>query len=109
MTRRSIFMRPTLRIDSSAKASSRSALILGRKNRSEMIGVFLALLELIREKKILAHQAEALGELEIEIAPEEHRRQYAHASLHLADEKPEEQLDESAAQTETTNESPPET
>ena len=49
------------------------ALIIGRKSKSEMIGVFLALLELIREKKILVHQAEALGELVIESAPEEHR------------------------------------
>ena len=63
-----------------------SALIEGRQSRSEMIGVFLALLELIREKKILVQQSEALGEVDIEIAPEEHRRQYAAASLHLADE-----------------------
>jgi segregation and condensation protein A len=65
-----------------------SQLIVGRKSRSEMIGVFLALLELIREKKILARQDEALGELEITVAPEEHRKQYAMASLHLADETP---------------------
>jgi segregation and condensation protein A len=64
-----------------------SALIIGRKSRSEMIGVFLALLELIREKKILVHQSDALGDLDIEPAPEEHRRTYAHASLHLAEEK----------------------
>ena len=67
------------------------ALIVGRKSRSEMIGVFLALLELIREKKILVHQHDVHGEMEIEPAPEEHRRQYAHASLHLADETPEEE------------------
>ncbi|HEX3355607.1 MAG TPA: segregation/condensation protein A, partial [Tepidisphaeraceae bacterium] len=66
-------------------------LIAGRHSRSEMIGVFLALLELIREKKILVQQAEALGEVEIIEAPEEHKRTYAHASLHLADESPEEQ------------------
>lgn len=65
------------------------ALILGRTNKSEMIGVFLALLELIREKKILVTQEEALGELEILPAPEEHRRTYVHASLHLADESDE--------------------
>jgi segregation and condensation protein A len=62
------------------------ALIVGRKSRSEMIGVFLALLELIREKKILVNQENALDELEISAAPEEHRKQYAHASLHLAAE-----------------------
>ncbi|HEY8668092.1 MAG TPA: segregation/condensation protein A [Tepidisphaeraceae bacterium] len=61
-------------------------LIVGRKSRSEMIGVFLALLELIREKKILVSQPEALGELEIVPAPPEHRKTYEHASLHLAPE-----------------------
>jgi segregation and condensation protein A len=62
------------------------ALIVGRKNRSEMIGVFLALLELIREKKILVQQAETTSELEIEPAPEEHRKTYEFASLHLSDQ-----------------------
>jgi segregation and condensation protein A len=61
------------------------ALILGRKSRSEMIGVFLALLELIREKKILVKQDEALDDVEIEEAPEEHKKTYVGASLHLAD------------------------
>ena len=64
-------------------------LITGRKSRSEMIGVFLALLELIREKKILVTQAEAGDDVQIEPAPEEHRKTYAHASLHLAEENPE--------------------
>ncbi len=59
-------------------------LIEGRKSRSEMIGVFLALLELIREKKILVTQSETLGDVEIEPASEEHRKTYEHASLHLA-------------------------
>ena len=76
------------------------ALIIGRKSKSEMIGVFLALLELIREKKILVQQAEALGEVEIIEAPEEHKRTYAHASLHLADESNEEPLETPATQTE---------
>src|SRR5439155_5225509 len=61
------------------------ALIIGRSSKSEMIGIFLALLELIREKKILVHQAEALGELLIEAAPEEHRRLHAPAPLHLTE------------------------
>jgi segregation and condensation protein A len=64
------------------------ALIVGRTSKSEMIGIFLALLELIREKKILVQQTEALGDVEIVEAPEEHKRTYAHASLHLADETP---------------------
>jgi segregation and condensation protein A len=66
------------------------ALILGRTSRSEMIGVFLALLELIREKKILVTQNEVADDIGIEPAPEEHRRTYSHASLHLATEEPEE-------------------
>ena len=61
-------------------------LIIGRHSRSEMIGVFLALLELIREKKILVQQDDVHGEMEIVTAPEEHRRTYAHASLHLAED-----------------------
>ena len=68
------------------------ALILGRTSKSEMIGIFLALLELIREKKILVTQLEALGDVEIVEAPEEHKRTYAHASLHLANESDEESL-----------------
>jgi segregation and condensation protein A len=59
-------------------------LVVGRTSKSEMIGIFLALLELIREKKILVEQGEALGEVEIVSAPAEHRATYAHASLHLA-------------------------
>ena len=64
-------------------------LIVGRKSRSEMIGVFLALLELIREKKILVKQADDdLTDLEIDPAPAEHRRTYEHASLGLASDDP---------------------
>ena len=63
-------------------------LIVGRRSRSEMIGVFLALLELIREKKILVRQSDDdLSDVEIDPAPEEHRKTYEHASLHLAPEK----------------------
>jgi segregation and condensation protein A len=61
-------------------------LFLGRKSRSEMVGVFLALLELIREKKILVTQEQTHDDLEILPAPEEHRRTYVGATLHLADE-----------------------
>jgi segregation and condensation protein A len=62
-------------------------LLVGRKSRSEMIGVFLALLELIREKKILVHQGDDRTDLEIEDAPEEHKATYRGASLHLSDEE----------------------
>jgi hypothetical protein len=61
-------------------------LVAGRQSKSEMVGVFLALLELIREKKILVEQSEDLGDVHISLAPPEHRATYAHASLHLADE-----------------------
>jgi len=61
-------------------------LIVGRKSRSEMIGVFLALLELIREKKILVSQGDDLSDVDIDPAPEEHRKTYEFASLHLAPE-----------------------
>ena len=62
-------------------------LIVGRKSRSEMIGVFLALLELIREKKILVEQnPRRSANCSIVAAPPEHRAQYAGASLHLLDE-----------------------
>lgn len=45
-----------------------SGLIMGRKNRSEMIGVFLALLELVRQKKIIVRQSEIGDDVEIEQA-----------------------------------------
>src|SRR3954453_12232158 len=61
-------------------------LVEGRTSKSEMVGVFLALLELIREKKILVEQGEILGEVQIVSAPPEHRATSAHASLHLADD-----------------------
>ncbi len=60
------------------------SLIVGRKSRSEMVGVFLALLELIREKRVLVDQPEPLGEVRIEVAPDEHRRTYVGASLQLS-------------------------
>jgi segregation and condensation protein A len=75
------------------------ALIVGRKSRSEMIGVFLALLELIREKKILVQQNDQLDDIEIEPASEEHRRTYAHASLHLADDSSDEEPETSPGPT----------
>jgi segregation and condensation protein A len=85
-------------------------LIAGRQSRSEMIGVFLALLELIREKKILVKQADDdLSDMEIDPAPEEHRRTYEHASLGLADERRDEAPANAAGPAETTSisESPP--
>jgi segregation and condensation protein A len=60
-------------------------LIVGRASRSEMVGVFLALLELIREKKVLVRQDQPLGDVEIVVAPPEHRRLFAEGP-HLAAE-----------------------
>jgi len=73
------------RLTREGKLSLRT-LVVGRKSRSEMIGVFLALLELIREKKILVQQTEVSDDIEITPAPEEHRRTFVGATLHLADE-----------------------
>src|SRR5205085_2854516 len=61
-------------------------LLEGRQSRSEMIGVFLALLELIREKKILVQQDDDAIDITIDPAPDEHRLTYPQASLHLAEE-----------------------
>src|SRR5204863_6473 len=69
-------------------------LLEGRKSRSEMIGVFLALLELIREKKILVQQEEGSSDLIIDPAPDEHRRTYPQASLHLAEDQEEQDTGE---------------
>ncbi|MDB5296782.1 MAG: scpA [Phycisphaerales bacterium] len=60
-------------------------LVAGRTGKSEIIGVFLALLELIRQKKILVTQGDDLTDLIIDPAPEEHRRTYEHASLALSE------------------------
>jgi segregation and condensation protein A len=54
-------------------------LIVGRKSRSEMIGVFLALLELIRQKKILVVQGDDQADIDITPAPQEHRATYVEA------------------------------
>lgn len=50
------------------------ALMLGRAGRSEMIGVFLALLELIRQKRVLIEPVD--GDVQIIDAPDEHKRTF---------------------------------
>ncbi len=50
------------------------ALMLGRAGRSEMIGVFLALLELIRQKRVLIEPVE--GDVQIIDAPDEHKQTF---------------------------------
>jgi chromatin segregation and condensation protein Rec8/ScpA/Scc1 (kleisin family) len=46
-----------------------SGLLVGRASRGEMIGVFLALLELIRQKKVLVEQQADLSDITIQPAP----------------------------------------
>jgi segregation and condensation protein A len=60
------------------------ALIIGRKSRSEMIGVFLALLELIRQRRILVFQADDEVDMEISPAPAEHRQTYVEQTSPIA-------------------------
>jgi len=45
------------------------AMFEGRKLRTEMIGLFLAMLELIRQKKIIVHQSGEFGEIQITLNP----------------------------------------
>ncbi len=45
------------------------ALFAGRGSRSEMIGLFLAMLELMRLKKLIVEQAPATGELVLKLRP----------------------------------------
>ena len=42
-------------------------LFVGRTSKSEMIGLFLATLELIRQKKITVEQSETLGEIRLRL------------------------------------------
>jgi segregation and condensation protein A len=77
-----------------------------RRNRAEMIGVFLALLELIREKRILTRVSDQSEEIAIEIAPEEHRKTFKGASLHLSDVSDEELAQASTEEEETPEEEP---
>ena len=66
-------------------------LILGLKNKSEMIGVFLAILELVREKRILVQQNESHDDIEIVAAPEEHRRTFKEAMVNADRDQPNDQ------------------
>jgi segregation and condensation protein A len=57
----------------------------GRKSRSEMIGVFLALLELVRQRKVLVRRGDEPNDIEIAPAPPEHRLAHEPAPLHIAE------------------------
>ncbi len=54
-----------LKNDEGRGALTLHQLFVGRKNKSEMIGLFLATLELIRQKKVLVYQAEPGADIEI--------------------------------------------
>lgn len=64
-----------------------SGLLLGRRSRSEMIGLFLALLELIRQKKVIVRPSQVPDEIDIEPAPPQHQMQ-AQPPLHLVQDDP---------------------
>lgn len=72
-------------------------LIVERKTKSEMIGVFLALLELTRQKKVLVSQVESGDDIEILPAPEEHRKTY-HENMTDEDEPEVEQGESESAE-----------
>ena len=60
-------------------------LFASRASRSEIVGVFLALLELIREKRVVARFAEDGDDVAIELATDAHRRTFRGAGLHASD------------------------
>lgn len=66
------------------KSVSLRTLLMGRSSKSEMIGMFLALLELVREKRVLVSQADDGDDLILTDAPPEHRKTFLGASLDLS-------------------------
>jgi hypothetical protein len=56
-----------------------------RQNKSEMIGMFLALLELVREKRVLVEHNPNTDDFEITDAPEEHKKTFVGSSTGFAD------------------------
>jgi segregation and condensation protein A len=72
------------RLTRTPRLSLRSIMV-ERKSKSEMIGMFLALLELIREKKVLVEHNAETDDFEIVDAPEEHKKTFVGASLTLSD------------------------
>ena len=54
-----------------------SRIFEGRTSRSEIVGLFVALLELVRQKKIFANQQSNFGEIYISVNPDPQREQEA--------------------------------
>jgi hypothetical protein len=49
---------------------SLQAIFIGRPTRSEMIGLFLATLELVRQRRVRVIQDKAAGDIRLELRPE---------------------------------------
>jgi segregation and condensation protein A len=81
-------------------------LLSNRRSRSETIGVFLALLELIREKRIITRPGQNPEDIAIEVAPEDHRKTFQGASLHLSDIAADEEAHQTAAEPDPAVDSP---
>jgi len=62
-------------------------LFLGRTKKSEMIGLFLATLELIRQKKIAVEQTETLGEIRIRLRDESTETLFQQEEPHVSHEQ----------------------
>lgn len=60
-----------LKRDAPAGGMTLQQIFVGRTNRSEMIGLFLAVLELVRQRRIRVTQDELGGDVKLELRPEE--------------------------------------
>lgn len=60
-----------LQRDGSSGAMTLQQIFVGRKSRSEMIGLFLATLELVRQKRLRVVQEKEKGEIILELRPRE--------------------------------------
>ena len=55
--------------DGDGRGLTLTQLLVGRRSRSEMIGLFLATLELVRQRRVAVRQAEVAGEIRLELRP----------------------------------------
>jgi segregation and condensation protein A len=70
-----------LQRDSSDGSMTLQQMFVGRTKRTEMIGLFLATLELVRQKRVKVVQAEPGGEIRLKLRPPEEQ-------LRAEDDKP---------------------
>lgn len=59
--------------DGGSEGMTLGTLFIGRKSRSEMIGLFLATLELVRQRRVLVVQPPAGGDIRLQLRPEADR------------------------------------